>query len=83
MNSCNISFAISRIEDCLELNFKYADYQALGHLSYSSCVCLTSVHAARAQRFISVRVLINAFILMFSCAASEKMEVIDCLVPKL
>ena len=59
MNRCNISFAISRVEDCLELNFKYIDYQTLAHLSYSSCVCLTSVHAARAQRFLSVRVLIS------------------------
>ena len=83
MNTCTISLAITRVEDCLELNFKYADYQALAHLSYSSCVRLTSVRATRAQRFISVRVLINASILMFSCAASEKMEMIDCLVPKL
>ena len=59
MNRCNISFAISRVEDCLELNFKYVDYQTLAHLSYSSCVCLTSVRAARAQRFLSVRVLIS------------------------
>ena len=83
MNRCNILFAISRVEDCLELNFKYADYQALAHLSYSFCVCLISLHATRVQRFISVRVLINASILMFSCVASEKMEIIDCLVPKL
>ena len=59
MNRCNISFAISRVEDCLELNFKYVDYQTLAHLSYSSCVCLTSVRAARAQHFLSVRVLIS------------------------
>ena len=59
MNRRNILFAISRVEDCLELNFKYADYQTLGHLSYSSCVCLTSVRAARAQCFLSVQVLIN------------------------
>ena len=59
MNRCNISFAISRVEDCLELNFKCVDYQTLAHLSYSSCVCLTSVLAARAQRFLSVRVLIS------------------------
>ena len=56
MNRCNISFAISRVDDCLELNFKCVDYQTLAHLSYSSCVCLTSVHAARVQRFLSVRV---------------------------
>ena len=59
MNRCNISFAISRVEDCLELNFKYIDYQTLAHLSYSSCVCLTSVRTARVQRFLSVRVLIS------------------------
>ena len=59
LNRCNISFAISRVEDCLELNFKYVDYQSLAHLSYSSCVCLTFVRAARAQRFLSVRVLIS------------------------
>ena len=59
MNRCNISFAISRVEDCLELNFKYVDYQTLAHLSYSSCACLTSVRAARVQRFLSVRVLIS------------------------
>ena len=59
LNRCNISFVLSRVEDCLELNFKYVDYQTLAHLSYSSCVCLTSVRAARAQRFLSVRVLIS------------------------
>ena len=59
MNRCNISFAISRVEDCLELHFKYVDYQTFAHLSYSSCVCLTSVRAARAQCFLSVRVLIS------------------------
>ena len=54
-----MSFAISRVEDCLELNFKYADYQTLAHLSYSFCVYLTSVHVSRAQHFLSVRVLIS------------------------
>ena len=60
LNRCNISFAISWVEDCLELNFKDIDYQTLAHLSYSSCVCWTSVHATRVQRFLSVRVLISA-----------------------
>ena len=60
MNSFNISFAISWVEDCLELNFKYVDYQTLAHLSYSSCICWTSVHATRTQHFLSVRVLISA-----------------------
>ena len=62
MLTCNISYAISRVEDCFELNLKYIDYQTLVHLSYSSCVCLTSVPATRAQRFFSVGVLINASI---------------------
>ena len=35
---CNVSFAESRVGDCLELNFKYVDYQSLAYLSYSSCV---------------------------------------------
>ena len=59
MNGCNISFAIAWVEDYLELNFKYVDYQTLAHLSYGSCVCLTSVRVAMAQRFLSVRVLIS------------------------
>ena len=60
MNRCNISFAKSRVEDCLELNFKYVDYQTLAHLSYTSCVCWSSVHATRVQCFLSVQVLISA-----------------------
>ena len=77
MNRCNISFAISRVEDCLELNFKYVDYQTLAHLSYSSCVCLTSVRAARAQRFLSVRVLISdsMYILLHSSSKSLPVQV--------
>jgi len=61
LNRCNISFAISRIEDCLELNFKYADYQTLAHLFYSSCV---SVRPTRAQRFLSVWVSTMTFVLI-------------------
>ena len=49
-----VSFAVSQIEDCLELNFRYDDYQTLAHLSYSSCVYWISAHATRAQRFLSV-----------------------------
>ena len=42
--ACNISFAESWVEDCLELNFKYVDYQTLlVHVSNSSYACLTSV----------------------------------------
>ena len=59
LNRYNILFAISWIEDCMELHFKYVEYQTLAHLSYSSCVSLTSRCAARAQRFLSVRVLIS------------------------
>ena len=33
------SLAKSWVEDCLELNFRYVDYQTLAHLSYGSCVC--------------------------------------------
>ena len=55
MNGCNVSFAESGVEDCLELNFKYVDYQSLAYLSYSSCVCWISVRATKAQRFLSVR----------------------------
>ena len=62
MNRCNILFAISRVEECLELNFKYVDYQTLVQLSYSSCSCLTSVRPTRTQCFFSVGVLINASI---------------------
>ena len=54
MNGCNVSFAVSQIEDCLELNFRYVDYQTLAHLSCSSCVYWISARAARAQRFLSV-----------------------------
>ena len=57
-SGCNVSFA--EVEDCLELNFRYVDYQTLAHLSYSSYVCWISVCAARAKRFLSVRVSINA-----------------------
>ena len=57
---CNVSFAVSQIEDCLELNFRYVDYQTLAHLSCSSCVYWISAHATRAQRFLSVRESISA-----------------------
>ena len=29
LNRCSISFAKSCVENCLELNFKYVDYQCL------------------------------------------------------
>ena len=62
LNRCNILFAKSQVEDCLELNLKHVDYQTLAHLSYSSCVCWTSVHATRAQCFLSVGVSISGSI---------------------
>ena len=60
MNGCNVLFAVSQIEDCLELNFRYVDYQTLAHLSCSSCVHWISACATRAQRFLSVRESISA-----------------------
>ena len=62
LNRCSVSFAKSRVEDCLELNFKY--YQTLAHLSYSSYVCWTSAHATRV-RFVSVRASISSSICKF------------------
>ena len=38
MNKCNALFAESRVEYCLELNFRYVDYQTLMHLSYSAAL---------------------------------------------
>ena len=32
LNRCNLSLAKSWVEDCLELTFKYVDYQTLAHL---------------------------------------------------
>ena len=40
------------MEDCLELNFKYVDYQSLAHPSYSSCVCW--IAGAQQERNVSV-----------------------------
>ena len=62
LNGCNVSFAVSQIEDCLELNFRYVDYQTLAHLSCSSCVYWISARATRAQRFLSVGESISASI---------------------
>ena len=64
MNGSNVSFAVSQIEDCLELNFRYVDYQTLAHLSCSSCVYWISARATRVQRFLSVRESISASIYM-------------------
>jgi len=62
LNGCNVSFAVSQIEDGLELNFRYVDYQTLAHLSCSSCVYWISARATRAQLFLSVRESISASI---------------------
>ena len=35
LNGSNVLFTESRVKDCLELNFRYVDYQPLAHLSYS------------------------------------------------
>ena len=45
LNGCNVSYAVSQIEDCLELNFRYVDYQTLAYLS---CI-LVSTGSLRAQ----------------------------------
>ena len=63
LNECNVLFAESLVEDCLELNFRYVDYQPLlAHLSYISYVCWRSVHATRVKHFLSVQVSINTSI---------------------
>ena len=55
LNKCNVLFAESLVEDCLELNFRYVDYQPLlAHRSYSSYVCWRSVRATGAKHFLSV-----------------------------
>ena len=55
-----MSFAESRVEDCLELNLRYVDYQTLAHLSYSSYVCWIYVPATRAKLVTKVH-LIHTF----------------------
>ena len=59
MNGCNVLFAESRVEDCLELNFRYVDYQPLALLSYSAYVCWRSVRETRVKRYSRVQVSIN------------------------
>ena len=66
-----LCFSESWVEDCLEVNFRYVDYQPLAHLSYSSYVCCRSVRVTRAKRYLSVRVSINVSIpkrLQISCS---------------
>ena len=38
LNRCNVSFAESRVEDCLELNFRY-DYQTILQFLYLLDLC--------------------------------------------
>ena len=52
----DVLFAESWVEDCLELNFRYVDYQPLALLSYSSYVCWRSVR--RVEHYLRVRVSI-------------------------
>ena len=59
LNGCNVLFAESSVEDCLELNFRYVDCQPLVQLSYSAYVCWRFVHATRVKRYLSVHVSIN------------------------
>ena len=74
MNGCNVSFAVSQIEDCLELNFRYVDCQTLAHLSCSSCVYWISARATRAQRFLSVRESISASTGEIGCEWLQQMQ---------
>ena len=78
LNRCNIPFAKSLVEDCLELNFKYVDYQTLAHLSCNSYVCWTSEHATRVQRFLSVQASISpsSSICSYSIQALGRMEML-------
>ena len=72
LNGYNSSFAKSwvYIEDCLQLNFKYVDYQTL---AYSSYVCWISVCATTAQPFLSVRVSISVSS-MCSAAITQRLQ---------
>ena len=72
LNGCNSSFAKSwvYIEDCLQLNFKYVDYQTL---AYSSYMCWISVCATTAQPFLNVRVSISVSS-MCSAAITQRLQ---------
>ena len=52
LNGCNVSFAVSQIEDCLELNFRYVDYQTLAHL-YPAVLVSTGSLRAQQERNVS------------------------------
>ena len=54
-------FAVSQIEDCLELNFRYVDIS-----TPSSCVYWISAGSKRAQHFLSVRESISASTVIIS-----------------
>ena len=49
LNSCKSLFVESQTEDCLELNFKYIDYETLAYLYHSSYVCWTSAHGVKQE----------------------------------
>ena len=66
MNRCSISFAKSRVEDCLELNFKYVDYQTLAHAPILQFLCLGDLCAHnKSATFLSVRASISSSICKF------------------
>ena len=75
LKGCNVSFAVSQIENCLELNFRYVDYQTLAHLSYSSCVYWISAHATRVQHFLSVRESISASTVIIFLQGNYKFQI--------
>ena len=70
LNRCNISFAKSWVEDCLELNFKHIAHQTLAHLSCNFYVCWTSGGATRA-RFLSVQASVGPSMYVFMCAYQQ------------
>ena len=59
IGACNILFAQFQVEDCLEMNVKYLDYQLLMYLSYSYYVCWRSVRATRVKCYLSVQVSVK------------------------
>ena len=60
LNGSNVSFAESRVEDCLELNFMHVNYQTLAHLILQFLCLLDLCARNKGETFLSVRVSINA-----------------------
>ena len=56
INGCNVLFAQSRVEDCLELNFRYVDYQPLAVVQFTSQITSTS-NKVGGGRAMDVRLL--------------------------